>query len=261
MGMNDDLSSTRPVDRRHAQYDQGPPPMNAQPYEYRRRPNERIFGAPVTSVQAVVGAPTEECWIERHQVTSGGGIDPGRTLMGAVLGGVIGHQIGNGSGRNLATAGGAVAGAAIGANSGRSEPTTLMQDVHRCRSVASTVPTYCDVTYAFRGVNHRLRMNSDPGNTVSVNRHGDPWQQRTLARGACGRCASGAAGHGLRVRLQIGRIAAAGRGFEAGPVGHRQFAAAVMDQAAALQHASRGSISWKRRQAAEAARCAISTYR
>lgn len=180
MGLNDDLSSTRPVDRRHAEYDQGPPPMDAEPYAYRRRPNERIYEVPVTSVHAVVGEPTEQCWIERHQVASGGGggssIDPTRTLIGAVIGGVLGHQIGNGRGRDLATAGGAVAGGAIGANIGRSQETTSMQDVRRCRSVASTVPTYWDVTYEFRGVNHRMQMNSDPGRTVSVNRHGEPRQ-------------------------------------------------------------------------------------
>ena len=77
-------------------------------------------------------------------------------------------SIGGGSGRTLATAGGAVAGAAIGANTGRSNQTE-MRDVNRCESVSSTVPTYWDISYRFRGIDHQTQMDSQPGRTVTVN--------------------------------------------------------------------------------------------
>src|SRR5262249_3931795 len=48
-------------------YDPGP--LAAPAYEYRVRPAERIYQAPVTSVRAVVGPPSERCWVERQQVS------------------------------------------------------------------------------------------------------------------------------------------------------------------------------------------------
>ena len=45
-----------------------PQPVLDTPYEYRRRPNERLSEAPVTSVRAVVGPPEQRCWVERQQV-------------------------------------------------------------------------------------------------------------------------------------------------------------------------------------------------
>jgi hypothetical protein len=47
---------------------QAPAPLPAPTYEYRQRPNERLFEAPVTSVRAVVGPPQQRCWVERQQV-------------------------------------------------------------------------------------------------------------------------------------------------------------------------------------------------
>lgn len=67
LGMNDRISSVRPADnRRH--YDNEPQPMASAQYDYRRRANERVFDAPVTSVHAVMGQATEHCWVERQQV-------------------------------------------------------------------------------------------------------------------------------------------------------------------------------------------------
>ena len=54
MGMNDRISSMRPVGRRSHYENEAPEPVAAAPYEYRRRPNERMFEAPVTSVRARV---------------------------------------------------------------------------------------------------------------------------------------------------------------------------------------------------------------
>jgi len=178
MGLNDQLSSARPTDQRRAEVPDAPDPAASPNYAYRRRPNERLFEVPVTDVRAVVGAPTERCWIEQQQVasSSGNGNQAGRALLGAVIGGVIGHQIGGGTGRDLATAGGAVTGAVIGARSGRDGDAGPTQDVRRCTSVPSTVPTYWDVVYSFQGVQHQVQMASAPGRTISVNRFGEPRQ-------------------------------------------------------------------------------------
>jgi uncharacterized protein YcfJ len=176
MGMNDRISSVRPVAYR-AHYDNEidhVPPGHG--YNWRRRPHEAIDQARVTSARAVVGAPEQRCWIERGQA-----IEPSRdrniggALMGAVIGGVLGHQVGGGNGRDLATAGGAVAGAAIGSNMGNgSTTTTYAKDVRRCDQVPSTTPAYWDVTYNYRGTEHRMQMATAPGATVSVNRNGEP---------------------------------------------------------------------------------------
>ena len=177
MGMNDRISSMRPVGNR-ARYDnEAPQPVAAAaPYEYRRRPNERMFEAPVTSVHAVVGAPEQRCWVERQQVAESGRGDAniGTGIAGAVIGGILGHQVGGGTGKDLATIGGAVAGGAIGANVGRSNTTMVNRDVRRCDTVASSQPAYWDVTYNYRGVEHRLQMSSAPGATIAVNRDGEP---------------------------------------------------------------------------------------
>jgi uncharacterized protein YcfJ len=178
MGMNDRISSMRPVGNR-AQYDnEAPQPVAAAPYEYRRRPNERMFEAPVTSVHAVVGSPEQRCWIEHQQVpeSNRGGANVGAGIAGAVIGGILGHQVGGGTGKDLATIGGAVAGGAIGANAGRGNSNTTMVDreVRRCDSVASTQPAYWDVTYNYRGVEHHMQMSSAPGATIPVNRDGEP---------------------------------------------------------------------------------------
>ncbi len=176
MGLNDQLSSARPTDQRRAEVPDAPEPLAAPNYDYRRRPNERLFEAPVTDARAIVGPPSERCWIEQQQATSGNGNQAGRALLGAVIGGVIGHQIGGGTGRDLATAGGALTGAVIGARSGRDGDVGPAQDVRRCTSVPSTVPAYWDVSYSFQGVQHQIQMSSAPGQTISVNRFGEPRQ-------------------------------------------------------------------------------------
>ena len=179
MGLNDGVSSVRAVnlsaridDRRYA-----PPPVAV--YDYGRRNDERLYQANITSVRAVVEDSGQRCWVEREQVVqeqrSGTNV-PG-ALLGAVIGGVLGHQVGGGSGKDVATGIGVVAGAAIGANSGRSgggqQVTT--QNVQRCTSSPGQArPAYWDVTYNFRGVEHRMQMMTPPGATVSVNEQGEP---------------------------------------------------------------------------------------
>ncbi len=182
MGLGGPIVSMRSVprsvqidDRRYARS----PPENADDgYDYRRRSNERLYEAKVTSVRAVVGPPEQRCWIEREQVTqerSRANV-PG-ALAGALIGGILGHQIGGGRGKDLATVGGAVAGAAVGANAGRDRngQQTYGRDVERCTtSQEQSRPDYWDVTYEYRGVEHRVQMNAPPGRTVTVNRDGEP---------------------------------------------------------------------------------------
>ncbi len=177
MGLNDSISSLRVVDRYVARGDDGRyNPAQGSESDYRRQGNERLYEARVTDARAVLGTPEQRCWVERGQVPAGRGDAnvPGG-IVGALLGGVIGHQIGGGFGKDVATLGGVVAGAAVGANVGRDGQGVAAQDVRRCESVPSQARTaYWDVTYRFRGQDHRMQMTRPPGATVTVNRQGEP---------------------------------------------------------------------------------------
>ena len=180
MALNDRLSSTRIAnDRRGSQLD-SPDPMVAPAYDYRQRPNERLYQADVTYARAVVGTPEQRCWVENEQVSAPERNSPsvGRGILGAVIGGVIGHQIGGGRGRDVATVGGAVTGAVIGAKSGQGSgtPEVSTREVKRCENAANQVPAYWDVGYTFRGVAHQVQLKQAPGATVQVNRSGEPRQ-------------------------------------------------------------------------------------
>lgn len=174
MRMENRISSVRQARFGHSyEFDVGAP-MQAPNYDYRRRPNEVIYEAPVTSVHAVVSQQDRRCWIERERVT--GGQNVGGAIVGGLLGGVLGHQIGGGRGRDIATAGGAVTGAMIGANSGRDEEGGFGQRLRRCDDYSAGAAEYWDVTYRYRGVDHQVQMSHPPGRTVAVNRNGDPRQ-------------------------------------------------------------------------------------
>ncbi len=145
---------------------------------YRRREGERLYEVPVTSVRAVVGPPEQRCWVEQEQVVENGSRDinvPG-AIAGAVIGGILGHQIGGGRGQDIATAGGAVGGAALGANVGRGSggQNVSTRDVQRCTNVSRAHPDYWDVTYVYRGLEHRVQMSMAPGRTILVNGAGEP---------------------------------------------------------------------------------------
>lgn len=146
-------------------------------YDYRRRQGETLYETPVTSVRAVVGAPEQRCWVERQVVDSGSpGINVPGAVVGGVIGGVLGHQIGSGRGQDVATGIGAVTGAVVGANVGQSTPGTVhTQDVQRCATVSTAARLdYYDVTYSFRGYEHRVQTTSPPGATILVNAQGEP---------------------------------------------------------------------------------------
>ncbi len=169
MGINDRVSSVRAADANVANYDAHG--AYAGDERYRRRHDERVYEAQVTSVHAVVGPPEQRCWVERQQVSNGANV-PG-AIAGAVIGGILGHQIGGGRGQDIATAGGAVGGAALGANVGNGS--TYGRDVQRCQTVASNgAPDYWDVTYNFQGTEHRVQMSAPPGATIPVSRDGEP---------------------------------------------------------------------------------------
>ena len=179
LGMGRHVSSVRPVDERRNYDNEIAAPAATPDYAFRRRPSERVFDAPVTSVHAVVGPPNQRCWVERQQVgQTGGQPNLGGAIVGGLIGGVLGHQIGGGSGRDAATGVGAVAGAAIGANSGGGSTggAPVYGDVQRCQNVQNTTPAYWDVAYIFRGTEHHIQMSAPPGATVSVNGNGEPRQ-------------------------------------------------------------------------------------
>lgn len=205
MGLNDRVSSVRMVSRNARVGDDryAPAPVAESDYrgdryvpaeseyrgdryapapvaapDYHRRNHERLYEANVTSVRAVVGPPEQRCWVEREHVSQDRGEAnvPG-AIAGAVIGGILGHQVGGGRGQDVATVGGAVAGAAIGANVGRErgEQQGYGQDVRHCENVPSQArPDYWDVTYDFRGLEHRVQMTAPPGPTVTVNEQGEP---------------------------------------------------------------------------------------
>lgn len=178
MGINDRVSSVRVVDTR-SQFDEdryAPPTYPV--YDNRRRGGEGIYEANITSIRAVMGSPSQRCWVEREQVVQNiGGDNAGAVIAGTLLGGILGHQVGGGRGKDLATVGGAIAGATLGSNLGSNGGGQQMvtQNVQRCATVpANTRPEYWDVTYSFRNIEHRIQMTTPPGRTISVNRAGEP---------------------------------------------------------------------------------------
>lgn len=178
MGLGDRVSSLRMV-KRSARVEgdrYAPAPVPAP--DFRRRDNERLYEANVTSVHAVVATPERRCWVEHDELSqerSGANV-PG-AVVGGVLGGILGHQIGSGRGNDVATVAGAVGGAAVGANVGRDREgrSGYGQDVQHCETVPNEARTeYWDVTYDFRGQEHRVQMSAPPGRTLTVNEQGEP---------------------------------------------------------------------------------------
>jgi len=181
MGLNDRVSSVRAVGTtarvEDYRYAPAPAPAPVAAYGYQRRGNERLYEANVVAVRAVVGPPEQRCWVEREQVSQPqSNLNVPGAIVGAVLGGILGHQVGGGRGKDLATAGGAVAGAAVGANVGTGGAAQAQtQNVQRCAGTPNqSRPDYWDVTYNFRGQEHRMQMTTAPGPTVTVNELGEP---------------------------------------------------------------------------------------
>jgi uncharacterized protein YcfJ len=186
MGLNDRISSVRPVRDNEQVADSAYAPMPVVAQDFRRQRRERLYDAQVTSARAVVGTPAQRCWMEREQVVQHqsqpqqGAPNVPVAALGAVIGGILGHQVGGGSGKQIATVAGAVGGAALGAQYGRNDQQVhaaapLTQDVRRCDgNAAQATPSYWDVTYEHEGVEHRVQMANQPGRTITVNRRGEP---------------------------------------------------------------------------------------
>lgn len=169
MGLNDRISSIRPV-RGNGGAAYAPPPA-PQAYAYYPRHGEALYRADVVHARAVMGPPEQRCWVEREYVGHDRPNVPG-AIIGGVIGGVLGHQIGGGSGRDVATALGAVGGAAVGAHSGRGGRS---YEVQRCASAPGTGQVaYWDVSYVFRGREYRAQLAFDPGPSITVNGRGEP---------------------------------------------------------------------------------------
>lgn len=174
MGMNNRVSSVRPI-RGKPKYAYAPPPPVPAPYAYYPHHGERLYTANVVAVRAVLGPPEQRCWVEREQVVRDSGANVPGAIIGGIVGGVLGHQIGSGRGNDVATALGAVGGAAIGANVNRGGSQVYTQDVQKCAAIpGSAQPAYWDVTYVFRGFEHRAQLSAPPGPTITVNGRGEP---------------------------------------------------------------------------------------
>ncbi len=174
VGINNRISSVRPASAKRRYDNEASVPTAVSAYEYRRRPNERVYEARVTSVRAVMGPPEQRCWVDRQQVSDRGERNVGGAVLGAILGGVLGHQVGSGRGNDAATVGGAIAGGVIGSNVGRDGHNEYGRDVRRCERVDSGTPAYWDVTYNYKGRDHRIQTSTPPGDTIAVNRNGEP---------------------------------------------------------------------------------------
>jgi uncharacterized protein YcfJ len=186
MGLNDRISSARPLRDNEHVADSAYAPMPVVAQDFRRGRGERTYDAQVTSARAVVGTPAQRCWMEREQVAQQppqqqqqGAVNLPGAAIGAVIGGILGHQVGGGTGQTIATVGGAVGGAALGAQYGRNEQVAqvapLTRDVRHCDgNAAQATPAYWDVTYQHEGVEHRVQMATEPGRTITVNRRGEP---------------------------------------------------------------------------------------
>lgn len=176
MGLNDRVSSARTVTQSNRIDDDRYAPAPEAVYDSRRRGGERLYEADVTSARAVLATPGQRCWVEREQLGQQGNANMPAALAGALIGGILGHQVGGGTGKDIATVGGVIAGAALGANVGRDgQPAT--QDVERCRDVPGGArPAFWDVSYNFRGQEHRVQMASAPGQRITVNERGEPRQ-------------------------------------------------------------------------------------
>ncbi|OIQ64748.1 hypothetical protein GALL_537000 [mine drainage metagenome] len=177
MGINDRVSSVRAVDGNARVDDNRFAPPPATVYDNRRRNGERLFEANVDTVRAVMAVAGKRCWMERAPVSPNRQeSNVGGAIVGGLIGGILGHQVGSGAGKDLATVGGAVAGAAVGAQVGRNgSEQQSTQNVQRCvNDPGQARPAYWDVTYNFRGQDHRVQMTSAPGATISVNAQGEP---------------------------------------------------------------------------------------
>ena len=144
MGLNNRISSVRMIARNVRIDEDRYAPAATALYDGRRRNQERLYQAKVTSVRAVVGPPEQRCWIEREQISRA----QGNTSASQAIAAILGYQ------------------------SDAAQP--QYQNVQHCTTTPSQRPDHWDVTYNFRGQEHRLQMTAPPGSTITVNGKGEP---------------------------------------------------------------------------------------
>jgi uncharacterized protein YcfJ len=188
MGMNDRVSSVRAVGYDARVSDDRYAPAPPMVYDNRRRNDEQLYTVNVSTVRAVMGAAEQRCWTEAAPVSpTRANPNVGGAILGGLIGGILGHQVGGGTGKTVATLGGAAAGAVVGnriGNGQQGQGQAVEQNVQRCENasgqpvqpgqVSQQPPAYYDVTYNFRGQDHRVQMTSAPGPTITVNGQGEP---------------------------------------------------------------------------------------
>jgi uncharacterized protein YcfJ len=174
MGMNDRVSSVRLITPGMRVDDSRWAPAAPPAYDWRARPQEPIYTAPVSYSHAVYANAGQHCWVDHEQVPA----DKRRNqvagaAIGGVLGGVLGHQVG---GNNTGTIAGALGGAVLGGLIGNNVNSNVAtRDVQRCEpNQTSGTPAYYDTVYTYRGVEHRVQTTTDPGPTIPVNANGEP---------------------------------------------------------------------------------------
>lgn len=161
IGMDDHVSSVRKVSR-HTR--RGDDRHALVPVVVADRPAEREqrYEASVSSVRAVFGPAGQRCWVGYElALPDRSGIQFPATMADAVAACLFGQRgdAWNGSETAAATA----------------ERQASIEDVPPCRETDDQAsPEYWDVTYRFRGREHRLQMTAPPGATVSVDAQGEP---------------------------------------------------------------------------------------
>jgi uncharacterized protein YcfJ len=176
MGLDNAISSARPLERGQASRDRhaGPAPVMPPPRGW-HGPQHAVLEVPVTSARPIATAPEQRCWLEREQVSEPN--NNGRiagAVIGGVVGGLLGNQVGKVGGKDVATVGGAVAGAALGAHLGKGTASVSERDVQKCEMVDSGKPAGWDVTYVHAGVERRAQLPTHPGRTIRVDGRGQP---------------------------------------------------------------------------------------
>jgi uncharacterized protein YcfJ len=122
----------------------------------------------------VVGPPEQRCWVEQQTTGASNNAIPG-AIAGAVIGGILGHQVGSGRGRDVATGVGALAGGAVGATSAAIRRSRLYARRSTLRYTQNSGrPDYYDVTYNFRGHEHRVTNDDAAGRNHRRQRNGEP---------------------------------------------------------------------------------------
>ncbi|KPZ11413.1 glycine zipper 2TM domain-containing protein [Pseudomonas syringae group genomosp. 3] len=105
---------------------------------------------------------------DQHQIVG--------SVIGAVAGGLLGNQVGGGNGKKLATVAGAVGGGYAGnkVQEGMQERDTYTTTQNRCTTVndvSDKVVGY-NVKYKLNEKVGQVRMASDPGNRIPVDKEG-----------------------------------------------------------------------------------------